>query len=352
VTELPGQASNLDAVLIGGGFVIRFDKEVAPGYKPPISEIHHPTGYWLTPALIALHHGIPLIWNAPGMHCNEIPRWAEPLMDVAFSNSSYIAVRDEASRSSLLRFAANADISVTPDTAFGVARLLDERTSAECKQLRERLGLRERYILVEAASGLESFVRFFKDRGREIGQLQVLALPLSPVLGEDPALVVSLLPDALSPDEWPRPLVLAELIRNAEAVVGHSYHLAITALVHGVPVFTPADLSRGKYSALAKFDAMHQLPVDGVIDPKWVASRMGRTAPSAEIDSCCRQLSAHWNRVAGSIMQGSDVPHPDVNRFLQSLPGLLEATNGTSNGIVKRGGRGMRERLRRITRRH
>src|SRR5687767_6905722 len=79
VTELPQMAESLDGVLIGGGFVIRFDKFVAAGYKPPTTAIHHPTGYWLTPALIALQHGIPLVWNAPGMHCNEIPTWSEPL---------------------------------------------------------------------------------------------------------------------------------------------------------------------------------------------------------------------------------------------------------------------------------
>src|SRR5262245_45755319 len=67
LTELPRLATRLDAMLIGGGFIIRFDKEVAAGYGPPVPSIHHPTGYWLTPALIALQHGIPVIWNAPGM---------------------------------------------------------------------------------------------------------------------------------------------------------------------------------------------------------------------------------------------------------------------------------------------
>src|SRR6266487_318530 len=90
LTELPRIAGDLDGVLIGGGFIIRFDKDVAPGYGPPTPAIHHPTGYWLTPALVALQRGIPLIWNAPGMHCNEIPTWAEPLMQVVFANSGYI----------------------------------------------------------------------------------------------------------------------------------------------------------------------------------------------------------------------------------------------------------------------
>jgi hypothetical protein len=35
VTELPQIAGSLDGALIGGGFIMRFDKEVAPGYGPP-----------------------------------------------------------------------------------------------------------------------------------------------------------------------------------------------------------------------------------------------------------------------------------------------------------------------------
>src|SRR6476661_1874407 len=76
VAELAGGTVPLDGLLVGGGFLIRLDKTVAPGYGPPAPAIHHPTGYWLTPALIALQRGIPVAWNAPGMHCNEIPAWA------------------------------------------------------------------------------------------------------------------------------------------------------------------------------------------------------------------------------------------------------------------------------------
>src|SRR4030095_13348222 len=56
VAALPQRAADLDAMLIGGGHLIRFDKAVAPGYGPPSPDIHHPTGYWLMPAPLALQH--------------------------------------------------------------------------------------------------------------------------------------------------------------------------------------------------------------------------------------------------------------------------------------------------------
>jgi hypothetical protein len=97
IDALPQMIHRLDGLLIGGGHLIRFDKGVAPGYGPPNPEVHHPTGYWLTPALIALQRGVPLVWNALSGG-NDIPKWAHPLLETAFTLSRYVSVRDEASQ--------------------------------------------------------------------------------------------------------------------------------------------------------------------------------------------------------------------------------------------------------------
>jgi homopolymeric O-antigen transport system ATP-binding protein len=103
VSQLPHDIKGLDGLIIGGGHLIRFDKEVAPGYAPSTPDIHHPTGYWLTPALLALQADCPVVWNAPGVHGN-IPTWAAPLVHLAISRSRYVAVRDEASKQALLPY--------------------------------------------------------------------------------------------------------------------------------------------------------------------------------------------------------------------------------------------------------
>jgi lipopolysaccharide transport system ATP-binding protein len=123
---LPLKVQSLDGILIGGGHLIRFDKDVAPGYAPPTPGMHHPTGYWLVPALLGISVGRPVAWNAPGVH-GDIPSWAEPLMQVAIGHSRYATVRDVPARDALARFANGTNIAVVPDTAFGVARLLEGR---------------------------------------------------------------------------------------------------------------------------------------------------------------------------------------------------------------------------------
>src|SRR5262249_23744805 len=134
ITELPERMDRLDGLLIGGGHLIRFDKDVAAHYAPPSREIHHPSGYWLPPALMALQHNVPVIWNAPGTDGQPVASWTYPLLATALTLSRYVAVRDEPSRA-VLETLTNTPISVVPDTAFGLSRLLNpEKPSREFEE--------------------------------------------------------------------------------------------------------------------------------------------------------------------------------------------------------------------------
>jgi lipopolysaccharide transport system ATP-binding protein len=336
VTELPRMAGNLDGVLIGGGFIIRFDKEVAPGYGPPTPAIHHPTGYWLSPALIALQHGIPLIWNAPGMNCNEIPGWADPLMQLALVHSRYIAVRDEPSRAALARFASKDSIAVVPDTAFGISRLLDDRQpSGEFNRLREASGLSGPYIVVQARPGLDSFLSFVRKHSHRLRDFRFLALPVGPALGDHEAALGDELPGLVRLRGWPHPLLLAELIGHAAAVVGYGYHLAITALSFGVPVFSSVNLTVGRYTALSGFETVYSLPNEGETDPHWFITRLGKQTPTPAARAARDQLVQHWDRVAAVLDKGSTGTQSAVSQFFQSLPTLLESATTLYDEAVK-----------------
>ncbi len=334
ITELPEIASSLDGVLIGGGSLIRFDKEIAPGYRPSTPAIHHPTGYWLTPALIALQHGIPLVWNAPGMHGDNIPAWAEPLMELALTNSRYIAVRDKSSQAVLARFVKHSRIAVLPDTGFGISQLIDERHPAEeLGRLREVSGLTKPYIIVQAIGGLEPFLRLARNHAERFRDFRFLVLPIGPVLGDDEALIGDDLPGFVRLPFWPHPLLLAELISQAAAVVGHSYHLAVTALAFGVPVFTSADLSFWKYTALSDFETIFPLPKE--IDSDWLTARLGKNRPAAPAAAALNQLAHHWDHIATILGEGATTTQLALNRFWQRLPNLLEAGGEASKLLAE-----------------
>jgi Rps23 Pro-64 3,4-dihydroxylase Tpa1-like proline 4-hydroxylase len=321
VADLPEIVSDLDAMLIGGGFIIRFDKEVAPGYEPPKPWIHHPTGYWLTPALIALQRGIPIVWNAPGMHLNDVPRWARPLLRLALDHSAYVAVRDEPSRATLAQLVEDDRITVVPDTGFGVAKLLPAEASPNLKRLWKSAGISKPYVLVQAADSLTWFSRFVSENRRPLSGLQFVALPIGPVLGE----VAENLPGFAGLPTWPDPLLLAELISHASAVVGHSYHLAITALTCGVPVFTWIDLSVGKFTALRDFETIYPLSAVEEFGAEWFVSRIGKRKPLPALETNLGLLADHWDRAADAIRSGTDASTAAaIGRFWQSLPFMLE----------------------------
>ncbi|HEU4387875.1 MAG TPA: polysaccharide pyruvyl transferase family protein [Blastocatellia bacterium] len=348
LSELPERIGRLDAVLIGGGFLIRFDKDVAPDYYPPTDTIHHPTGYWLTPALIALQYGVPLIWNAPGMHCNDIPEWAHPLVELALTLSPYIAVRDEPSRAALSRFVENDEIAVVPDTAFGVGRFFNGEPSDQLKGLREECGLTGPYIIVQPCSKVDAFSEFVREHWRHFEGFQFLVLPIGPVLGDDASAIRTKLAEAVCLPAWPQPLLLAELISQAAAVVGYSYHLAITALTFGVPVFTPADLAVGKYSALSAFDGVYALPTECETEPEQFIALARKTAPCAAVGVALDKLAAHWDRVAARISAGRTAAPPAIGRFWQTLPGMLEAGERRLDAVVRESQAEAAEKQRRI----
>jgi lipopolysaccharide transport system ATP-binding protein len=313
VLDLPDVVSSLDGLLIGGGFLIRFDKIVADAYLPPSPLIHHPTGYWLTPALIALEQGVPVVWNAPGMHCNEIPLWSEPLLELALGESAYVAVRDEPTRAALERFAPGR-IAVVPDTAFAIERLIGDANPS--------LPVKKPYIVVQPIRWAdEGFPEFLEKNAHRFDDYELLALPVGPVLGDDAKFLGAARSRFVELERWPDPLTLARIIAGSSAAIGYSYHLAITAIASGVPVFTSVDLDTGKFTALRQHETVH--PLRSIHDGDFF-SRIGRAKRPASVDDSIARVEKHWDRVASAIERGRRGPSPAFGRFWQNLPSLLE----------------------------
>jgi lipopolysaccharide transport system ATP-binding protein len=324
VSDLPRVMPSLDALLIGGGFIIRFDPDVAPGYAPPDPSIHHPTGYWLIPALMAIDAHVPVLWNAPGMHLNPVPEWAGPLMELLLRRSTYVAVRDEPSRAELSRFGDAQRILVQPDTGFGLAALLPSRRSDALERLRTRAGITRPYILVHATGAVRDPVRALQHHRHLLGGYDVVSLPVGPVLLDRADLFDDLYPGVLHLPSWPDPLLLAELISESAAVIGGSYHLAITAIVSGVPVFTTADLSAGKHTALA--DVERVFPAARIAaEPEWFVAQLGARTP--DVSPRTAALAAHWDTIAAAVRRGRTEWRSGDASWWQSLPASMQGAH-------------------------
>jgi hypothetical protein len=324
VAALPGRAGDLDALLIGGGHLIRFDKAVAPGYGPPSPDIHHPTGYWLMPALFAAQHGCPVVWNAVETW-REVPDWAAPLLRTALKHSSYVAVRHAHSRDDLLPYANGTPIEVVPDTCFGIAGIVDPtRPSNRYRTLRREVGLRPPYIVIQATPHQAGFVRFVRRHRARFAGYQFLSVPVGPALGDHDGALAEL-EDLLTLPSWPDPTVLAEVIAGSGGVVGTSLHLAIIAMSFGLPVFRPDSIVAGKYAPLAQYETVHTFGHDGDIGPEWFQERLDRRGLGSEMAETLRALQVHWDRVAASVSAPRGRTMGALDEFAQQLPVLLEA---------------------------
>jgi hypothetical protein len=322
LSELARLAPDLDALLIGGGYLIRFDAEVAPGYGPvPGSGIHHPTGYWLGPALLALAQGLPVVWSAPGMHCNELPPWSHELLRIALEGSDVAGVRDGLTMEALAAIAPGAAIEVVPDTGFGVARLIDgvggELAAGP-------------YVLVQAAAASVPFATA-SAAADDRDQLSFVVVPVSPAVGDDAELLGAL---GGTPKPWTHPLEVARLVAGADAVVGHSYHLAITALAHGVPFFRTLAFDTGKYTALDAFDGI--LPAPTGPDAVAVLLReRGRRTPSPSLADALDALDRHWDGVAAVVERGRRAPTAAASGLLQRAVASAEAVDGSAGARAR-----------------
>jgi lipopolysaccharide transport system ATP-binding protein len=325
LAELPQRIGELDGLIIGGGDLVRFDKPVAPGYLPPSPDIHHPTGYWLGPALMGLQCGVPVIWNAVGAH-GPVPDWAQPLLELALRNSRYVSARDPVSAQHLQKYAATNPVAVVPDTVFGLRSVLGDCDDAP--DLRAAPGLRRPYVVVQATSGMQPLFSALIDAASGLRDHQILVLPVGPVHGDHCERLSGDSPCVIYAPAWPSPLALARLVAHSEGVLGSSLHLAITALACGVPVFRPQQMSGGKYAQLSNYQSVQALSERDIRSGKLVPL-LGRRQVASAASSQRDVLRLHWDRIAGIVAESSARSNRNGrdtadSRLWLTLPSLLE----------------------------
>ncbi|MCU1339193.1 MAG: hypothetical protein JWO19_4774 [Bryobacterales bacterium] len=314
ISRLPDVVHSFDAVVIGGGHLIRFDKDVAAGYAPPSPEMHHPTSYWLFPALLALEANVPLIWSAIGAS-SELPPWGCELLREVLRASTYISVRDDISQKALQELAGDREVLIVPDTVYGIRNLnLEKPTSVRP------------YVVIQATPHLKPYAASIRELllWLRTQQYEAVLLPISPALGDDPEILKEIVGSGAVRRMWTDPAEVVTTIANAAAVVGVSLHLSITALAFGVPVLRPFQ------NGLIKYQPLHDLP--GVFPLERVHDVIANTilnrgSRSAQIEGFCAALATHWERVSAIVTTRPRTHYSRLASLFQKLPFLLEKSS-------------------------
>ena len=314
-----------DLILIGGGHLIRFDKEIANQYGPPLPQIPHPMGYWLTPALAGVISGRPVIWNAPSTS-HEFPTWSHSVLSFALSNSAYVSVRDQSSAKALRKAGYTGECKIVPDTAFSLARHFPRETlRKQVKPLLSSIGLCENYIVVQATPNVAEIATSFLAVNNLQSAFDILALPIGPILGDDVTYIQRLFPQAKSLPVWPSPKEIAGIVAFSRGVIGISLHLSITALAYGLPVLRPITAKTGKYAPLqfsenVFFGSRDEL--SGVIDFA-KAVQLNSHHLCSLVKKSQSPIQEHWDAIAAICRKSHVVRSSSIKVFSQVNSFLL-----------------------------
>jgi lipopolysaccharide transport system ATP-binding protein len=314
VGELRERIQEFDAVVIGGGHLVRFDKEIAAGYFPPSPELHHPTSYWLLPAMLALEVNVPLIWSAVGAS-QELPSWGRGLLAEVLRASDYISVRDAASRRTLQALAGDREVALVPDTVYGIRDLgLGQPGNGRS------------YVVLQATQHLTPYAEAVRKLLAWLrkSQYDVVLLPISPALGDDAGVLRELAGTPATARSWKDPAEAVAIIAHAAAVVGVSLHLSVTALAYGVPVIRPFEDSLTKYQPMRDLPGVFPLE-EYTAQPERIQQAITNPGSrSAEVEGFCATLAQHWDRVAALVTSPRQTQSSRLAGLLQRLPFLLE----------------------------
>ncbi|HEX6709075.1 MAG TPA: polysaccharide pyruvyl transferase family protein [Rubrobacter sp.] len=235
-------ARHFDAILIGGGDILRFDRS-EPGYGDAEHEGPlRPYDPFLD--FSWAETGPNILWNAPG-----VPFPFEPsrrlLVRLARSHVRYAAVRDEVSRGYLLEAGVEEPVHVYPDTGILLAEIIRRRADWEMVRglLPRGAGVNgRRSLCFQCAPGFlrrqEELVAKSLARIAAGLDLEIVLLPIGLCHGDQDALRLIqresgnrfTLVEGLE-----APLEIGAVIGACDYFVGSSLHGNLTALSFGIP---------------------------------------------------------------------------------------------------------------------
>jgi lipopolysaccharide transport system ATP-binding protein len=301
-----------------------------------------PYAYWLTPAVLAALAGKPVIWNAVGASTGwpHAP-WHDELLRRALAASYFVGVRDAVSRDDLSALAPDADIRLLPDTAFGLSRLWPfAAESSEFKSWRTALGLKGRYIVVQASKVLRRHGATVEWLMTEMGGIDAVLLPIC-WCHDDRAEAFPPLKGRILPSrEWLHPALISEIIARSAFVLASSLHASITALSYGVPAALAPRSADRKYGMLDAFDGI--AAIDKRPDLSGLVRR-GRQVEQQVVD-CADRLDCYWDAVMNVVLH-PPLRQRDVSRNLMLSWIARECGDQRHLGALRTWGIALRESL-------
>ena len=261
----------IDAIIIGGGNIIRLDKTIARDYKRSYEAAY---GLWQVPILLAVKYNIKVLFNAPGvayMFNVSQQRFNKFFLD----NVDYLSVRDEESKKFLGTLYKNKCI-VVPDTInvlpniYSKEKLIDNFNKLIKNKVIPKF---YNYTVLQTRNigkDEEHYILKLKELLNYITNIEkknVIIMPIGYVhkdinicskLMDKNNNRLFLIEKELSPYD------MATIIANSEGFIGSSFHGLLTANIYRVKIMAISKAKLPKIKGLMRFTNKEKLEVNDI----------------------------------------------------------------------------------------
>ena len=235
-----------DAILIGGGDIISFSRDIAAIYNSEWKGRFSAHSACFAAPGIHRKSGVPLMWNAPGIPTDftEDQAW---LVKRLAEETDYLSVRDETSKLRLKKAGVTKEIHVVPDTVISLSKHFPkEKLKKEAEKVFStfQLNLGEPLVVQLHPYHIQDHIDEMAKILSQVKRLThcpILLLPIGRCHNDH--VVLGKIEEAGKGEfklisSYLETMEVAAVIAHAKAFIGTSMHGAITAFSYGVPFLT------------------------------------------------------------------------------------------------------------------
>ncbi len=230
---------HIDAIILGGGDLLRFDNNLATEENYTSSNVAFDLIFYSI--FFANKHKIPFLMNCPGAPF-EFSDAENLLMNEYLKHVDYISVRDNKSAGILRGTGTDKTVNVFPDSVIAISQLIDVKSSLE--NLKSRYSfLQKEYFVFQSFPALnEAYPSLIIDQLKKLVKKYNLPIVMFPIgrVHNDHVFLKSLI-DELKDERFiyiEEKLDLTQslaLLSGAKAFIGTSLHGNVISNSYGVP---------------------------------------------------------------------------------------------------------------------
>lgn len=304
--------NDVDAIVVGGGDIIRFDKTVLRDYS---NSFMPALSMWQYPVVVANKYHIPIIFNSPGVPF-ELGKYSH-ITQTTLSNVDYLSVRDKNS----YKFLKTTGISskVILDTINIVEQTYPkDYLDLEFKKLKHSIkNIESKYVVLQTNKGYFEDKNYLNNICKTIEiinnkyNLQVVLSPIGYVHDDLMQLEKiykhiskrnSIIRTKMSPIE------MLSLFSHSSAFIGSSLHGLITTNIFHIPIFAiNINNYLKKVSGYMEMCGLSKNMIFNINDlPQIINKRLLKKNHYYKLDKEINKVNKHFDDIAHIIKNSKD----------------------------------------------